>query len=65
MIYLIKEVFLLLTVFENIFDLDTADDWDCVEAVERLPALHYNVDLFSCPLGSWFHCRTLKLLEGH
>ena len=30
--------------FKNIFDLTTAGDWDCVAAVERLPALHYSVD---------------------
>ena len=35
------------------FDFTTAGDWDCVAAVERLPALHYSVDLFSSPLGSW------------
>ena len=28
----------------NIFDFTTAGDWDCVAAVERLPALHYSVD---------------------
>ena len=39
--------------FNNIFDFTTAGDWDCVAAVKRLPALHYSVDLFSCPLGSW------------
>ena len=30
--------------FKNIFDFTTAGDWDCVAAVERLPALHYCVD---------------------
>ena len=30
--------------FKNIFDFTTACDWDCVAAVERLPALHYSVD---------------------
>ena len=30
--------------FKNIFDLTTAGDWDCVAAVERLPALHYSVN---------------------
>ena len=25
--------------FKNIFDFTTAGDWDCVAAVERLPAL--------------------------
>ena len=28
----------------DIFDFTTAGDWDCVAAVERLPAIHYNVD---------------------
>ena len=28
----------------NIFDFTTASDCDCVAAVERLPALHYNAD---------------------
>ena len=31
--------------FKNIFDFTTAGDLDCVAAVERLPALHYSVDL--------------------
>ena len=26
--------------FKNIFDFSTAGDWDCVAAVERLPALY-------------------------
>ena len=26
--------------FKNIFDFTTAVDWDCVAAVERLPAFH-------------------------
>ena len=30
--------------FKNLFDFTTAGDWDCVAAVERLPALHYSVD---------------------
>ena len=29
--------------FKNIFDFTTAVDWDCVAAVECLPALHYSV----------------------
>ena len=29
--------------FKNIFDFTTAGDWDCVAAVERLPALQYSV----------------------
>ena len=28
----------------NIFDFTTAGGWDCVAAVEGLPALHYSVD---------------------
>ena len=30
--------------FKNIFDFTTAGDWDCVAAVERLPALYFSVD---------------------
>ena len=30
--------------FKNIFEFIKAGDGDCVEAVERLPALHYSVD---------------------
>ena len=51
MIYLTKEAFLLLTVFENIFDFTTAGDCDCVAAVERLPALHNNVDFIFLAFG--------------
>ena len=29
----------------------TAGDWDCVAAVERLPALHYSVDFIFLSLG--------------
>ena len=32
-------------------DFTTAGDWDCVAAVERLPALHYSVDLIFLPFG--------------
>ena len=31
-------------LLNNIFAFTTAGDWDCVAAVERLPALHYSVD---------------------
>ena len=31
--------------FKNIFDFTTAGDWDSVAAVERLPALHYSVQV--------------------
>ena len=37
--------------FKNIFDLTTTGDWDCVAAVERLPALHYSADLFFLSFG--------------
>ena len=30
--------------FKNIVDFTTAGDWNCVAALERLPALHYSVD---------------------
>ena len=48
-------------VFKNIFDFTTAGDWDCVAAVERLPALHYRFYF----LVLWDHGGTLNLLEGH
>ena len=37
--------------FKNIFDFTTAGDWDCVAAVERLPALHYSVDFILFSFG--------------
>ena len=37
--------------FKNIFDFNTAGDWDCVAAVERLPALHYSVDFIFLSYG--------------
>ena len=37
--------------FKNIFDFTTAGDWDCVAAVERLPALHYCVDFIFLSSG--------------
>ena len=33
------------------FDFTTAGDWDCVAAVERLPALHYSVDFVFLSFG--------------
>ena len=38
--------------FKNIFDFTTAGDLDCVAAVERLPPLHYSVDVI---LVLWDH----------
>ena len=31
--------------------LSTTGDWDCVAAVERLPALHYSVDFIFLSFG--------------
>ena len=50
--------------FKNIFDITTAGDWDCVAAVERLPALHYSVILFSSPLGSWVSLWNFETIRG-
>ena len=38
-------------LFKNIFDFTTAGDWDCVAAVECLPALHYSVDFIFLSFG--------------
>ena len=38
--------------FKNIFDFTTAGDWDCVAAVERLPALHYSIDFIFLSFGN-------------
>ena len=40
-------------IFKNIFDFTTAGDWDCVPAVEHIPALYYSVDFIFLSLGSW------------
>ena len=37
--------------FKDIFDFTTAGDWDCVAAVEHLPALHYSVDFIFLSFG--------------
>ena len=37
--------------FKNILDFNTAGDWDCVAAVERLPVLHYSVDFIFLSFG--------------
>ena len=37
--------------FKNKFFFTTAGDWDCVAAVERLPALHYSVDFIFLSFG--------------
>ena len=51
-------------LFKNIFDFTTAGDWDCVAPVERLPALHYSGDLFSCPLGSLVSFGNFEIIRG-
>ena len=38
-------------VCANIFDFTAAGDWDCVGAVERLPALRYSVDFILLSFG--------------
>ena len=38
-------------IFKNIFDFTTDGDWDCVAAVERLPALHYSIDFIFLSFG--------------
>ena len=50
--------------FKNIFGFTTAGDWDCVAAVERLPAPHYSVDFISCPLGSWVSLWNFETIRG-
>ena len=42
---------LVLYPFKNILDFTTAGDWDCVAAVEHLPALHYSVDFIVLSFG--------------
>ena len=37
--------------FKNLYDFTTAEYWDCVAAVERLPALHYSVDFIFLSFG--------------
>ena len=37
--------------FKNIFDFTKAGNWDCVAAVECLPALHYSVDFIFLSFG--------------
>ena len=37
--------------FKKIFDFTSAGDWECVAAVEHLPALHYSVDFIFVSFG--------------
>ena len=47
--------------FKNIFDFTTAGDWDCVGAVERLPALHYSLDFIFLSFGIMFFFLIVEL----
>ena len=38
-------------LLKNTFDFTTAGGWDYVAVVERLPALHYSVDLIFLSFG--------------
>ena len=53
-----------LNPFKNIFDFTTAGDWDCVAAVERLPALHYSVDFIFFSSGSWVSLCNFETSRG-
>ena len=50
--------------FKNIFDFTTAGDWDCVAAVERLPALHYSVDFIFLSFGIMGYIVGLETIRG-
>ena len=60
-LFQINHSFVLFIYFNNhplchclrlhIFDFTTADEWGCVAAVERLPALHYSVDFIFMSFG--------------
>ena len=50
--------------FKNIFDFTTAGDWDCVAAVERLPALHYSVDFIFLSFGIMDFIVELETIRG-
>ena len=50
--------------FKNIFDFTTAGDWDCVAAVERLPALHYSVDFIFLFFGIMGFIVELETIRG-
>ena len=46
------DFFYLESSFQRKTDYTTADSWDYVTVVKWLPALHYNVYIFPCPLRS-------------
>ena len=51
-------------LFKNIFDFNTAGEWDCVAAVERLPALHYSVDFIFLSFGSLVSLWNFTTIRG-
>ena len=38
-------------LFKEIFVFATTGDWDCIAAVESLPALHFSVDFIFLSIG--------------
>ena len=50
--------------FKNIFDFTTAGDWDCVAAVERLPALHYSVGFIFLSFGIMGFIEEFETIRG-
>ena len=50
-------------LFKNTLDFTTADDWDYVAVVERLPALYYSVEFIFLSFG--IMCFIVISLEGH
>ena len=50
--------------FKNIFDFATAGDWDCVAALERLPALHYSVYFIFSSFGTWVSLWNFETIRG-
>ena len=40
-----------LCTLSGTFDFTAAGDWNCVAAVERLPALHYSLDFIFLSFG--------------
>ena len=58
-----KKICLPFEEHKKLFDFTTASDWDCVAAVERLPALHYSVDFIFLSygiMGSLWNFETIK-----
>ena len=60
--YLLMQLSITLVarVINNIFDFTTAGEWDCVAAVERLPALHNSVDFIFLSFGIMWNFETIR-----